>query len=59
MSTENDTDFRFSTKQEYEEEMKRIIVTQNSRRKRDVNLEEQYEELVEEYLKFCAAKEDG
>jgi hypothetical protein len=58
MDAERDNEFRFATKKEYEDEMKRLIVSKNSKRKRDVSLEEQYEELVEEYLKFCTAQEE-
>lgn len=62
-SVEEGMDFRFGSRKEYEEEMKRVISLKNSPRKLKgadpEELEEIYEVLVEEYLSFCASEEDG
>ena len=62
-SVEEGMDFRFGSRKEYEEEMKRMISLKNSPKKLrgtdPEELEELYEVLVEEYLSFCASEEDG
>ena len=52
--------FRFCSKQEYERELQKIIVEQrNTKNKKNsknllARLNEQYESLMEEYLRFCS-----
>lgn len=57
-------DYRFGSRKEYEEEMKRVISLKNSATKRQgvidpEELEELYDGLVEEYLSFCASEGDA
>lgn len=55
-------EFRFNSKKEYEDEIKRLISAKSSiskkKKKNQEMLDETYELLIEEYLRFCA-KEDG
>ena len=49
--------FRFGSKREYEEQLKKILERQHSSKKNHVrNLDEEYDLLVEEYLRFCNAE---
>jgi len=62
-----DEEFRFSSKKEYEKNMAGVLNQLNkararkspSARKDEIRLEAAYEELVEEYLRFCGEEEDG
>ena len=57
--------FRFSSKGEYEEELQRILKSvQDAKRggrhsMRMKTQEEKYEELIEEYLRFCGEEGGG
>jgi hypothetical protein len=62
MSSEG-SQFRFASKREYEEEMKRMLREMRTRDDADTPagsgsmddvLSEKYDELVEEYLEFCS-----
>lgn len=54
---QEEKEFRFSTRAEYENELVRLIQLQRRSSKKS----EEYEELLEEYLRFCdsAEGEDG
>ncbi|MHB8407909.1 MAG: hypothetical protein ACYDHY_07485 [Acidiferrobacterales bacterium] len=48
--------FKFSSRKQYEDELARLILlTSNPRKKKnDPDYEKQYEEVMEEYLRFSA-----
>lgn len=52
-------DYKYSSKKKYEEELWRIILARNSQKEDTSDLEELYEDLVEEYLHFCTNNKDG
>lgn len=56
LEEEDVLEFRFQSKQEYEEEIKRILAAKGTKTKKKDNdaLDEQYESLLEEYLIFCS-----
>lgn len=60
---EEEKKFRFETREEYEREATGFVVALGeARRRRSADLgdlEERYEELLEEYLSFCAGDRDG
>jgi len=64
---EDDRTFRFSTKMEYNIEIAKIIKQldklrarkPSKYRKNESALENLYEELIEEYLRFCGEEVDG
>ena len=60
-------EFRFNTRVEYETEMKKVLAFKSRPKKRKgdelpgydlASLDEEYDKLVDEYLKFCA-KDDA
>lgn len=66
MEKENEQEsFRFTSKKEYEKELSRLISLRNSvssKKKTAIKAEtidEQYENLMEEYLMFCSVGKDG
>jgi hypothetical protein len=50
-----DNEFRFSSRKEYEEEIRKILSDgkETARKNKKVNVDEQYDLLVEEYVRFC------
>jgi hypothetical protein len=48
-------DFKFSTRKEYEDEVKRLLfeIKKHARKNKKENFEEQYDLLIEEYVRFC------
>jgi len=56
-------EFRFGKKTEYELELARLLAEIGQRRRLKLRItkhEEKYEELVEEYVRFCGSEEgDG
>lgn len=52
---ENEKTFRYKTREEYEKELSRLI-KQGKTRSRIAS--EAYEELLEEYLRFCGEEEN-
>lgn len=62
MSQEEATStFRFLTKKQYEEELSTILMfsKHKSNKKQKKKNEELYEELMDEYLRFCSQDEDA
>lgn len=57
--------FRYDTKKEYEDEIKKLINSRNitpkkKNKKKDIEfLDEEYESLVDEYLRFCTSNVNG
>ena len=52
---EEDFTFRFSNKSDYEQELTRLLKSS----KKSKNKKQQYEELIEEYLRFCGDGEEN
>ena len=53
MIPQEDENFCFSNRKEYEDELVRLLKTCSKSKKK----KERYEELLEEYLRFCDAGE--
>lgn len=45
--------FRYSTKQEYEEHLVRLVKTKPVKKKKTGSKNTEYDEILEEYLEFC------
>ena len=50
-------EFRFSTRKEYEDEIKKLLVLERKkttiRKSGSLSFDDEYDALVEEYLRFC------
>ncbi len=64
---EETMEFRFATKEEYDRELASVVgflnvarsqKTKKSRRE-EAKLEEAYDELLDEYLRFCGERDSG
>lgn len=53
---ENEKKFRYQSREEYEKELSALIIRQSKARSRKTS--ELYEELLEEYLRFCSEEEN-
>lgn len=58
---ENMEEFKFSCKRDYESALASVISESKKKlKKRDRELlEKKYEELIDEYMRFCSARENG
>jgi len=59
MSDDEPKEFSFANKSEYEKELSRLLSEIERRRKSKVkktDLETKYEEVIEEYLRFCGSE---
>lgn len=55
MLEDNEDTFLFNSKKEYEEELMNLLKSSKKSKKK----KEQYDELVEEYLRFCTSGEEN
>lgn len=62
MEEDNDEQvFRFKSKKEYEDEIKKLISARNSisrKRKKNEDADNDYDIILEEYLAFCTVEEN-
>ncbi len=54
-------EFRFKTKTEYERALENVLLSGKKvkKKKSQVDPEKEYEDLVEEYLRFCSLENNG